>query len=228
MKRRRRCWLAGLAVLALALPVLAWLPRLAGVPAPVAMPLPRPLRPPTEADLRARFMAEHPDEQPLNHAIAEAVVQLHRERPMGTFRLGVEAGVAGNDCSDFTAAAIDDGLGAQARFRRDSPEHLYGERWSLFERRVWSPGVVVLPGDELSVRHSPWYEPYPEACWHCGLVGSDGQVYDFTKLKRWSSPRYGRHSFEQFIRHSRRPGEVVISRLRPEYRYLAKPLPAVE
>ncbi len=173
-------------------------------------------------------MVEHPGEKPLNHAIAEAVVKLHEEQPMGTFVLGLQAGQRGNDCSDFTAAAIDDGLGVQARFRRDSDAHLYGERWNLFERFAWSPGVTVLPGDELSVRHSPWYEPSPDACWHCGLVGDDGRVYDFTKLKRWSSPRYGRHRFEEFIRHSQAPGQVFISRLKPEYRYLAKPLPAVE
>lgn len=222
MTRRARRLLAALLV---ALPVTAWLPQLVGVPPPVQIPLPQPLRPPTEAELRARFMTEHPGELPLNHAIAKAVRELHNEEPMGKFVIGIERGQKGNDCSDFTACAIDDGLGVQARFRRNSDEHLLGERYSLFERFVWTPGTPVLPGDEISVRHSPWYTPYPEACWHCGLMGDDGRVYDFTKLKRWSSPKYCRHTFEEFIRHSKGAGQVIITRLKPEFRYRAKALP---
>lgn len=178
-----------------------------------------------EAALRRRFMAEHPGQKPLNWAIGEAAMKLRRERPMGRFILGLTPGKYGNDCSDFVAAAVDDGLGARARFRRGSQQHAYGEAWWLFDTTEWRPGVVVMPGDTVSVRHSPWYAPNPDACWHIGVVGADGQVYDFTKLRSWRGPRYGRQPFERFVRHSLGEGEVILSRLRPVYRYRAQPLP---
>ncbi len=142
---------------------------------------------------------------------------------MGKFVLGLRT--PGNDCSDFVACCIDEGLGVGARFKRGSDRHLLGENRLLFERFVWRPGRTVMPGDTVDVRHSPWYPPNDRSCWHCGLVGSDGRVYDFTKLMSWPEPRYGRHTFAEFIRHCGEPGEVVIERLRWQYRYQAVPLP---
>jgi hypothetical protein len=178
----------------------------------------------TEAEARARFAREHPGEKPLNWAIAEAAPRFRQSRPMGRFVLGL-GGRWGNDCSDFTAACVDEGLGAGARFKRASKHHIYGEDARLFEWFWWRPGATILPGDQLHIRHSPWYTPSEDACWHVGLVGPDGQVYDFTKLKRWNGPRYGRNSVDWFTRHSRGAKQVLVSRLHWKYRYRVEPLP---
>jgi len=195
----------------------SWRPRLPYVP----------LTPhgPRDAEAARRWFAErYPGEKPLNHKIAAAVLELHRRRPMGKFVLGL--GAPGNDCSDFTAACVDHGLGVGARFDRGSAEHLLGERMSLYEEIDWRTGVVVQPGDQVSVRHSPWYPPNDKACWHVGIVGSDGQVYDFVKLRSWREARYGRHDFAWFVRHSQEPGQVILWRLHWRYRYRVGPLPA--
>jgi hypothetical protein len=188
---------------------------------PAAVPrLPAAL---TEAEARARFEAQHPGAAPLNQAIAAAALDLHRRRPMGKFVLGLDK--PGNDCKDFVACCIDQGLGVKARVDRGSSEHLLGTRRDLFEWSWWSPGTAVQPGDVLTVRHSPWYEPNDAACWHCGIVGGDGLVYDFSKLIRWSEPRYGRHTFEEFVKHSHGPQQVLLQRLHWRYRYGIDPLP---
>ncbi len=189
---------------------------------------PRPIRWPTlvsEAEARRRFLRDHPGEKPLNWACGEAAVRLSASRPMGKFVLGL--GEPGNDCSDFTACCIDEGLGVGARFRRGSSEHLLGERRDLFEYFYWQSGDEVQPGDVISVRHSPWYDPYDGACWHCGIVGSDGLVRDFSKLRRWSSPRYGRHTLAEFTKHCKEPRQVLVQRLHYLYRYRISPLPTV-
>ena len=179
----------------------------------------------TAAAARARFLREHPGEQPLNHAIGRAAQRFHRTRPMGAFVLGLTT--PGNDCSDFCAACVDEGLGVGARFNRGSTQHLLGERPDLFETFWWRPGFVLLPGDQLAVAHSPHYEPYPGACWHVGIVGADGWVYDFSKLRRWRAPRYGRHEAAWFLQHSRGHHEALVERLHWRYRYRVAPLPAV-
>jgi hypothetical protein len=56
-----------------------------------------------------------------------------------------------------------------------------------------------------------------------GVLGTDGQVYDFVKLVSWPEARYGRHPFAWFVRHCG-PGEVALGRLRPQYRYLLEPI----
>jgi len=177
---------------------------------------------------RKQFAGAHPGCKPLNWAIARAAVELYQAKPMGKFVLCVEPGEWGNDCSDFVACAIDEGLGLKARFNRDSREHILGGDTSICKSLYWRPGDAVQPGDVLSVRHSPWYTPNEGACWHVGIVGSDGKVYDFTKLKRWKRARYGRHELDWFVRHSRGPKQVIIRRLAARYRYLIDPLPAGE
>jgi hypothetical protein len=219
--RRRRGWLL--------LGLLLVTATLLGAARRSPSPLPRlVLRPPTESELRARFLTEHPGERPLNWAIAAAGERLHRDRAMGQFVLAVQPGQWGNDCSDFVACAVDEGLGVKARHDRGSREHIYGERGGLYEVMLWRPGIVPQPGDLVSVRHSPWYPPTDQAAGHVGLVGPDGDVLDFTKLRRWKQPRYGRNSFTWFVRHSPGPTEVTLWRLKPEYRYRAVPLPPVE
>ncbi len=193
-------------------------PTVAGVAAAVR-------RMPYEDWARREFYRRHPGEKPLNWAIGAAAVEFHKTRPMGRFVLCLEPNEWGNDCSDFVQCAIDEGLGVQARFNRDAKDHLYGTDPRLWHCFYWKPGVAVQPGDIVRVRHSPWYEPYDGACWHAGIMGADGQAYDFSKLKRWRSARYGRHTFEWFIRHSHGPKQVAIGRLRPEYRYRIEPLP---
>ena len=177
---------------------------------------------------RFQFDAKFPNSKPLNWDIAAAAVRLYKEQPMGRFVLAVRPGERGNDCSDFVACVIDEGLGAGARFRRGSDEHVLGEDRRLFDAITWSSGVTVQPGDVVNVRHSPWYKPYDGACRHVGIVGSDGQVYDFAKLKVWPKPRYGRSPFEEFARNSSGPGDVIIYRLAAEYRYRMAPLPSLD
>lgn len=173
----------------------------------------------TEAAARGRFLREHPGEKPLNHQIGGAAVALYKTKPMGKFVLGLGYPDNGNDCSDFVACAIDEGLGVKARFKRHSRRHLVAQDWRYFESFNWDRSTPLLEGDTLAVAHSPWYAPYPGACWHVGIIGSDGMVYDFVKLKRWAGPRYGRHCVDWFVRHATGRDQIVIGRLRPLYRY---------
>lgn len=174
---------------------------------------------------RAEFERRWPGERPVNWAIAEAAVDLSRRQAMGRFKLALEAGEWGNDCSDFVACAVDAGLGVRSRLELGTRHHAYGEDPRLFSAHLWRPGMTVQPGDLVSVRHSPWYTPSDSACWHIGVVGVDGRVYDFTKLRRWNRPRYGRHELAWFVRHSPTPGEVILGRLKPQYRFRVEPLP---
>ncbi|MEA3402273.1 MAG: hypothetical protein U9R79_13640 [Armatimonadota bacterium] len=166
---------------------------------------------------RQRFERRYPGEKPLNWRIAEVALEMYESEPMGRFVLQE------NDCSDFVGCVIDEALGAGARFRREGDEHLLcGEggalrRW-LFEVRRLPDVGPVQPGDVVSVRHSPHYPPHDESIGHVGVVGPEGSVMDFCKLKSWSAARYGRHDFEWFIRNCK-ADEVRIGRLRPQYRY---------
>jgi hypothetical protein len=170
----------------------------------------------TETQMRERFLAEHPHEKPLNWAMGQVAVQFHKSQPMGRFVLHK------NDCSDFVECVIDESLGVKARFKRGSDVHLIGLRSDVFDSWYWTPGEAVMPGDVLSVEHSPWYAPYEGAIWHVGIVGADGMVYDFTKLRRWREAKYGRHTFDWFVRHSNYEGGIIIGRLKAEYRYRVK------
>ena len=224
MLRRRRILIAALSVLALAL-VAAYL--LWGRPGAAPIP-PVATNETYEAWARTTFARTRPGEKPLNWAIAQAALEFHNARPMGKFVLSVDGKSWGNDCSDFVDCAVDEGLGVGARFKRGSRDHAIGESPWYFGTIQWDPTVPIQPGDIVSVRHSPWYEPTDASCWHCGVVGSDLAVYDFVKLKRWSEARYGRHSFDWFIGHSRsQPGQVLIDRLRPQYRYRIWPVQAI-
>ena len=219
MARRwqRGLWL-GLAVLmvAAALGWMAW-SRHRGRP-PIISPAQ------FEVYARARFLREHPGEKPLSWAVGAAAARFYRTRPMGRFRLSLTPGVWGNDCSDFVECAIDEGLGVKARFRRGSRLHLVGDDSRYFEHRWWDRTWPLRPGDVVSVAHSPWYEPYEGANWHVGVVGTDGLVYDFVKLRRWRDARYGRHTPEWFVQHSTARRSVLIGRLRPQYDYLLQPV----
>ncbi|MBI2299146.1 MAG: hypothetical protein HYU66_09435 [Armatimonadetes bacterium] len=197
---------------------------------PAATPSRPPAVPPLgsrgyESWAREQFARRHPGEKPADQPVGEAAVRFHRSRPMGTFKLATRLGQPGNDCSDFVACCIDEGLGVKARFNRGSNRHLYGEDLRLVTETLWRPGVRSQVGDAVAVRHSPWYAPVEESCWHVGVVGSDGMVYDFVKLRRWKQARYGRNSFDWFVRHSPSAGQVILARLRPEYRYHTRPLP---
>lgn len=187
------------------------------------------LRPMTAAEyeawVRAEFARAHPGEKPLNWAIGRAAMKLYEQRPMGKFVLGVTPGVWGNDCSDFVDCVVDEGLGVGARFRRGSQWHLLAPNPKLWQQLRWTAGQTAQVGDVVVVRHSPWYEPTDAACSHVGIVGADGMVYDFTKLRRWPEARYGRSEFAWFVHNSRGPGEVVLRRLKPQYRYRIVPLP---
>jgi hypothetical protein len=173
-----------------------------------------------------QFAVSHPGEKPMNWAIGAAAIELHRTQPMGKFVLSVTPGLWGNDCSDFVDCAVDEGLGFGTRLKRGARDHRLGLDSRVFDAIVWHEGLTIQPGDGVSVRHSPWYEPSEESCWHIGIIGTDMAVYDFVKLRRWSAARYGRNPFEWFIHNSRdKPGQVVIHRLRPEYRYRIEPIP---
>jgi hypothetical protein len=185
--------------------------------------------PPAEYErwARAEFYRRHPGEKPLNWRLAETAVTMRRLRPMGKFVLAVQPGQWGNDCSDFVDCIADEAFGARARCFRGSPDHLLGTDPRYFVYFVWDGRSPVMPGDLILVRDSPWYEPNPEAAGHIGIVGPDQLVYDFAKLRSWSQPRYGRTSFSWFVRYSRQPGEVLIGRLRPQYRYLIEAIPVL-
>jgi len=120
---------------------------------------------------------------------------------------------------------LDDALGAKARFRRGSERHILADEPSLWEFYRWEPTSALMPGDEVAVRHSPHYPPSDEAPWHRGIIGTDGMVYDWTKLKSWSGPRYGRYPIDWFLRYSHGRNEVIVRRLRPAYRYGIEPIP---
>ncbi|PIW13935.1 MAG: hypothetical protein COW34_08115 [Armatimonadetes bacterium CG17_big_fil_post_rev_8_21_14_2_50_66_6] len=177
----------------------------------------------TDYDRWARndFERRHPGEKPLNWRIAEVARRFHRQEPMGRFVLHQ------NDCSDFVACAVDEALGVQARFRRGSDKHLLGTRMELVDCWSWREGDAVQPGDVVNVRHSPWYPPNPNSIWHVGVVGPEGCVYDFVKLKTWKRARYGRNAFAWFVRHSGGPNEVEVCRLKARYRYRIDPVSGV-
>lgn len=178
-----------------------------------------------EAWARTEFARRHPGEQPLNWRLAETAVTFHRLQPMGKFVLAVKPGVWGNDCSDFVDCIADEALGARARCFRGSRDHLLGTSPRYFTYFLWDGRSPLQPGDLLTVRHSPWYDPDPDAAWHIGMLGPDGMVYDFVKLRRWSAARYGRNPLAWFLRYSQGPREVLIGRLRPQYRYLIEAVP---
>jgi hypothetical protein len=170
-----------------------------------------------EREARALFQQRYPGEKPLNWRIARTARRLYQQQPMGRFVLHE------NDCSDFVGCIIDEALGAGARFNRDSNEHaLCGEGGrepsSLFEFGRLPAVGAVQPGDVVHVRHSPWYPPHDDSIGHVGVVGPDGRVIDFSKLKSWPRARYHEVEFDFFIRHNA-PEEIVIARLRPGFRY---------
>ena len=172
-----------------------------------------------EASARRYFYENHPDEKPLNWRIAQTAVEYYERRPMGKFTLHQ------NDCSDFTDSIVDEALGYGARDSRNSDKHIAMTNRLLWDVVVWDGVEPILPGDVVSVRHSPWYAPNPHSCGHVGIVGSDGMVYDWTKLIAWEKPRYGRNTVEWFTKNSPTPGNVWVWRLRPRYRYMVDPLP---
>ena len=175
---------------------------------------------------REQFARLHPGERPLNWRLAQEAVRFHREQPMGRFVLAVKPGEWGNDCSDFVECIVDEGLGVGARvFHPGRRDHTIGLSDRYFDFFSWDRGAPLQPGDTLTVRHSPWYAPSDEAAWHIGIVGADGMVYDFAKLRSWSAPRYGRHTVDWFTRRSPAPAQVQVGRLKPSYRFLIEPIP---
>jgi hypothetical protein len=215
IKRLSLYWLAALAVAGL----LYAASHLRNLPSLSQLIRPAPSIAVREERAKAHFLREHPGEQPLNVAIGEAAVRLYKAKPMGKFVLGLGADDKGNDCSDFVKCCVDEGLGLKARFKRGSPDHVIGDSLRYQYDFTWDHAQALLPGDIVAVKHSPWYEPYPGACWHVGIIGADGMVCDFVKLKSWGEPRYGRHKLEWFVQHAGGPDEVLVRRLLPEYRY---------
>ncbi len=198
-----------------------------GLPVPTTVNITVPYMNEAEHERWAReqFFANHPDEKPLNWAIARAAEEFRLSKPMGDFVLQE------NDCSDFVGCVVDRALGAGARFERESDEHILcgpggTVRRELFVTRLLPDVNVVQPGDIIGVRHSHWYPPKHDSTGHVGVVGPDGKVLDFVKLKVWSDARYGRSDLEWFIRNCT-PDEVRVIRLRADYRYLIVDVPGV-
>jgi hypothetical protein len=214
MHGRRRRALILLILAGLLLLVWRLAPRHGGGPAALL-----PLAPLTEAQARAEFLRAHPGEKPLNWRIAEVAEEFHRTQPMGRFVLDK------NDCSDFVDCIADEALGVGARFRRNSDQHLYAGRRDVWQWRYWDRRSPLLPGDIVSVRHSPWYAPHETLHSHVGVIGTSGQVCDFTKLISWRTARYGHNPVSWFVRNSPGATEIVIQRLAPEYRYMVRELP---
>ncbi len=172
-----------------------------------------------EARARRHFCQHNSGEKPLNWRLAEVAEEFHEKKPMGQFILH------SNDCSDFTDAIADEALGYKARFNRDSNEHVAANMRDLWMYIYWDGAEPLIPGDMISVRHSPWYPPDPNACSHVGMLGTDGMVYDWTKLKSWKQPRYGCNSVKWFIHNCSEPGQIRVYRLRPQYRYCIRHIP---
>jgi hypothetical protein len=185
-----------------------WLP---GIPAPGF----------TDPAVQAQrdFCRNHPGEKPLNWLIGKKAQEFHRLKPMGRFRLHK------NDCSDYVDCIVDDALGAKARFRRHSDQHILSRTRGLWDIFYWDHHAPLLPGDIISVEHSPHYEPYEGAIWHVGVIGADGRVYDWSKLRSWPSDRYGCNTVGWFTQHTPGPRSVIIWRLKAVYRYRARPIP---
>jgi len=174
-----------------------------------------------EVQAERDFYRNHPGEKPLNWLIGRKAIEFHRLKPMGHFQIKEPA----NDCSDYVECIVDDALGAKARFRRNSRQHLLTRMPELWDAFYWDHRTPLQPGDMVSVTHSPHYPPHEGSIGHAGVVGSDGMVYDWTKLKIWPHARYGCHTVEWFTRNSPGPDEVQIWRLNALYRYKARPLP---
>ncbi len=198
-----------------------------GLPVPglAQLRLPRMSEAEREQWAREQFLANHPDEKPLNWDIARTAEEFRQSKPMGRFVLHE------NDCSDFVGCVVDHALGAGARFERDSEEHeLCGPGGAapreLFVTRRLSDVDAVQPGDIIGVRHSPWYPPKEDSIGHVGVVGPDGKVLDFVKLKSWSAARYGRTDVTWFVSNCG-PDQVRVIRLRPDYRYRILDVPGV-
>jgi len=187
---------------------------------PVRIQAPPGPKIPYEQWARQEFERNHPGGKPLNWKIAETAEAYVQAQPMGKFVL------YSNDCSDFADSVLDDALGLRARFRRNSKYHLAAvdNIWQFFD---WEPGISLIPGDEINVRHSPHYPPSSGEVRHCGVVGPDGMVYDWTKLKRWRTHRYGRHSVAWFTQNARGAHEITVRRLLPQYRYMIEPVPHI-
>jgi hypothetical protein len=168
---------------------------------------------------RKRFYRQWPDQKPLNWRVAAKAEEFHQSQPMGRFVLHE------NDCSDFVDAVVDDALGAKARFRRGSERHMLMRRKHLWDVFYWSWARPLLPGDIVSVAHSPHYAPYSDAIHHVGVIGTDGKVYDWSRIRGWNSDRYGCHSVEWFTRYSHSRKGVTVWRLKAEYRYRVRALP---
>ena len=180
--------------------------------------LPTSIDPDVEA--RRDFYRNHPGEHPLNWQIGRKAQEFHRLRPMGGFRLHR------NDCSDYVDCIVDDALGAKARFRRGSDRHILMRRSDLWDVFYWDRHEPLLPGDILSVEHSPHYEPHEGAVWHVGVLSTDGRVYDWSKLVSWPTDRYGCNSLAWFTRYSTGPDSIIVWRLKAVYRYKARPVTA--
>jgi hypothetical protein len=172
-----------------------------------------------EAWARDEFRRRFPGQKPLNWRIGQMAESFSDSRPMGRFVLHK------NDCSDFTHSVLDEALGPGARRSRHSAYHMLAFDERLWEFHSWQPGDALQPGDEIAVRHSPNYPPVEGAPWHRGIIGTDGRVYDWTRLVSWSSDRYGCHTVEWFTRYSHGPRQVIVRRLKAAYRYRIQPIP---
>jgi hypothetical protein len=189
-------------------------------PADAPVHVPPPVESFDEYERRARshFYRHHPGQRPLNWEVANVARRMHADRPMGTFSLHE------NDCSDFVDCAIDEALGYGPRYDRRGG-HIGRNLDDLWHTFAWDGAQALVPGDIIRVRHSPWYPPDPDACSHVGLIGPDGMVYDWTKLKSWNQARYNRVSVSEFVRNCRVPGQVWVWRLHPKYRYRIAAIP---
>jgi len=174
---------------------------------------------PYEEWARREFLENHPGEKPLNWEIAQAAEGFYQSMPMGGFTLHA------NDCSDFADSVLDEALGAKARFNRRSPYHVVSIDGTLWDFFYWNGEEPLQAGDEINVQHSPHYAPFNGATRHCGIIGTDGNVYDWTKIRSWSTSRYGCYTINYFTRHCHSDRDVIIRRMKPQFRYLIEPVP---
>lgn len=120
--------------------------------------------------------------------VATVAMETTRKKALGKYALGR------NDCTNFVARAVERGAGIALPnhdFDRLGNQEL--QYFTYFLLPTDGNGATVQPGDIV------WLIPR-KGISHVGVVGTDGRVYHFTKLRR-RPQRYAAEPLSVFLRH---------------------------